>query len=96
MTTKKLISKHSEVRNSLLYRLEQRAQTPVRIEVTTGKHSGLVGSMHVVPTTAELPLKVFRGTAKLVTPEAKKRFHVAVRDPKNKDRKDFPLAVVVL
>lgn len=93
MTSKTLTLQQVVARNSLLYRLAQRAEASVRHESVRPADSGRVGSMHVVPTIAERPLVVFRGRAKPVTPAEKKRFYEAARSPKNKDRKDYPLVV---
>lgn len=94
MTSKTLTLQQAVVRKSLLYRLAQRAETSALCGPMRPGDSGRAGSMDVVSTIAEQPMAVFRGKAKAVTPAEKKRFYATARNPKNKDRKDYPLVVV--
>lgn len=95
MTSKKLTIEQAAVRMSLLHRLAQRTESSARCEPVRPMDLGRIGNMHVVPASAAMPMAVFRGKVKAVTPEEKKRFHTAARSPKNKNRKDYPLVVVL-
>lgn len=95
MTSTKLFSRQEELRSKLLQRYAQRAATPARIDAERLAEVGFLPvprsqRNHPVAQKAK-PLVLFQTRAKVVTPEDKKRFYAAARDPKNKDRKDFPI-----
>ena len=91
MASKKLTTQKADIRQSLLYRLAQLTGASGHIDPLSPADLDQVESMHAAPTKANRPIVVFRGKAKTVTPEEKKRFNAAARDPKNKDRKDYPV-----
>ncbi len=90
MASKKLTPQQADIRQHLLYRLAQRTENSGFIDSMPPAGLGQVESMHIAPSKPDRQIVLFRGKAKIVTPEEKERFYKAARDPKNKDRKDYP------
>lgn len=75
MTSKKLTIQQADTRQRLLYRLAQLTEASGHIDPLSPSDLGQVESMHTAPTKANLPIVLFRGKVKIVTPEEKKRFY---------------------
>lgn len=91
MASKKLTTQQADIRRHLLYRLAQRTETSDHSEPIRPADFGQVERIPFVTTKADRRTVVFRGKAKAVIPEEKRRFNAAARDPKNKDHKDYPV-----
>lgn len=99
MAATKLTSLQAELRSSLLQRFAQRIDNSTRCEPERLPEFGLlaVPRSQRKATSAKSakplvkPLVLFRTQVHVVSPEEKQRFYAASRNPKNKDRKDYPI-----
>lgn len=95
MAATKLTSRQAELRSSLLQRFAQRIDNSTRCEPERLPELGLsaVSRSQRMTTSAKnaKPLVLFRAKVHVVSPEEKQRFYAAARNPKNKDRKDYPI-----
>ena len=87
MASTKLTSPQTALRSDLSKRYVQRTNTSGVLSEFGSSRSQRKSTSGKRPG----PLVLFSGKVQVVTPEEKKCFYAAARDPKNKDRKDFPI-----